>query len=90
MAGWWAEAETGLCYRNQGILCAEGTCIHCDSARATVNKDERIAQLEFEVAMLNQTIEALHIAWDQTKEELDETKRDLDDAYYQESVNLGR
>ena len=69
MAGWWAEAETGPCYRNHGILCAEGTCIHCDSARETVNKDERIAQLEFEVAMLNQTIEGLHIAWDQTKEE---------------------
>jgi hypothetical protein len=72
MAGWWAEAETGLCYRNQGILCAKGTCGHCDGARATVDKDERIAQLEFEVAMLNQTIEALNIAWDQTKEELDE------------------
>ena len=49
MAGHW-EAKTGLCYRNRGILCAEGTCGHCDGARATVNKDERIAQLEFEAA----------------------------------------
>ena len=86
MAGWW-EAEIGLCYREQGILCAEGTCGHCDGARATVNKDERIAQLEFEVAMLNLTIEALNTAWDQTKEELDETKSDLADAYYQDSMN---
>jgi len=86
MAGHW-EAETGLCYRNQGIICDEGTCGHCDGARATVNKDERIAQLEFEVAMLNLTIEALNTAWDQTKEELDETKSDLADAYYQDSMN---
>jgi uncharacterized coiled-coil protein SlyX len=88
MAGKRAEVETGLCYRNLGILCADGTCGHCDGARATVNKDERIAQLEFEVTMLNLTIEALNTAWDQTKEELDETKSDLADAYYQESTNL--
>jgi hypothetical protein len=87
MAGWWAEVETGVCYSNNGILCVEGTCGHCDGARATVNKDERIAQLEFEVAMLNLTIEALNTAWDQTKEELDETKSDLADAYYQDSMN---
>ena len=87
MAGWWAEAETGMCYRERGILCAKGACGHCDGARMTVNKDERIAQLEFEVAMLNLTIEALNIAWDQTKEELDETKSDLADAYYQDSMN---
>jgi hypothetical protein len=33
MAGWWAEADTGFCYREQGITCAEGTCGHCDGVK---------------------------------------------------------
>ncbi len=32
MAGWW-EAETGICHREEGIACAEGTCGHCDGAK---------------------------------------------------------
>ena len=32
MAGHW-EAATGVCYREQGIACAEGTCGHCDGAK---------------------------------------------------------
>jgi hypothetical protein len=45
MAGWWAEAETGFCYREKGIVCAEGTCIHCDSARETVNKETAMEKI---------------------------------------------
>jgi hypothetical protein len=45
MAGWWAEAETGFCYREQGIVCAEGTCIHCDSAQETVNKETAMEKI---------------------------------------------
>lgn len=32
MAGWW-EDDTELCYKEQGIACAEGTCGHCDGAK---------------------------------------------------------
>ena len=32
MAGWW-EAETGICHREEGVACAEGTCGHCDGAK---------------------------------------------------------
>ena len=42
MAGWW-EAEIGLCYREQGIACAEGTCGHCDGAR-TKSKGNKMAR----------------------------------------------
>ncbi len=46
MAGWWAEAETGVCYREQGIACADGTCGHCDGAMNTKETAmEKIAAL---------------------------------------------
>jgi hypothetical protein len=32
MAGHW-EAETGVCYREEGVVCVEGTCGHCDGAK---------------------------------------------------------
>ena len=32
MTGHW-EAATAVCYREQGIACAEGTCGHCDGAK---------------------------------------------------------
>jgi hypothetical protein len=33
MSAWW-EDKIGMCYREQGIACAEGTCGHCDGAKA--------------------------------------------------------
>ena len=46
MAGWWAEAETGVCHREQGIACADGTCGHCDGAKMTEETAmEKIAAL---------------------------------------------
>lgn len=35
---WAHEAEIGLCYRETGILCAEGTCGHCDGARLAARR----------------------------------------------------
>ena len=35
---WAHEAEVGICYREQGIVCAEGTCGHCDGARVKEQK----------------------------------------------------
>lgn len=32
MAGWWEEG-IGFCHREEGVVCAEGTCGHCDGAK---------------------------------------------------------
>ena len=32
MAGWWEE-EIGFCHREEGVVCDDGTCGHCDGEK---------------------------------------------------------
>lgn len=41
--------EIELCYRESGIMCVSGTCIHCDSARhAAAQAARRMAMEDLE------------------------------------------